>query len=426
MANQVLLPQMGISEESAVIGEFFVKVGDPVKVGTMLFSEETGKSVFEVESEFEGVVLAILCEAGDELPIKAPVMVIGEAGETFAAAQAAPAAEETPKIAVQSAAPAAEAPVPIAAEVKAATGGKLVSPRARALAEKAGIDPTLAAATGADDMIIERDVKVLLDAGIAKAEVPAETAAPAAPSVTAPAAAPAAFAPEYKDIPLTTMRKTIAKTMASSLQTTAQLTHTASFDATELLNYRKKCKVSETAKGITIGDMVLFAVSRTLPQFPAMNAYFMEKSIRQFTGVQLAVAVDIPTGLVVPVIRDADKKSLLEISAETKALAAACKAGTIAPDLLTGGTFTVTNLGNLGIESFTPIINPPQVGILGVNSVTLRPRRAADGTVEFYDCMTLSLTYDHRAVDGAPASRFLQALCKNLEAFSLLLGGAQA
>ena len=157
-----------------------------------------------------------------------------------------------------------------------------------------------------------------------------------------------------------------------------------------------------------------------------MNAHFLDDTIRRFQGVNLAVAVDIPAGLVVPVIRNADKLSLLEISNEMKRLAAACQDGSIAPELLTGGSFTVSNLGNLGIESFTPIINPPQVGILGVDTITLRPRRADNGTVGFYDCMTLSLTYDHRAVDGAPASRFLQALCQNLETFQSLLGGKNA
>jgi pyruvate dehydrogenase E2 component (dihydrolipoamide acetyltransferase) len=138
--------------------------------------------------------------------------------------------------------------------------------------------------------------------------------------------------------------------------------------------------------------------------------------------VHLGVAVDIPGGLIVPVIRDADKKSLLEISNELKSLAQKSRDGTIQPQEYTGGTFTVSNLGNLGVEHFTPIINPPQVGILGVNTITLRPRRAENGAVEFYDAMGLSLTYDHRAIDGAPASRFLQALCQNLASFTLLLG----
>ena len=411
MANQVLLPQMGISEESAVVGEFYVHVGDAVQVGTQLFSIETGKSVFDVESEYEGVVLALLCQEGDELPIEAPVMVIGEADETFDAPQAKKAEPTREPEVKQTAEPEPAAKPEMAPDVSEPMdidNKKLSSPRARALAEKAGVDPALAQPTGAEGLIIERDVKAMLDAGI----------------YSAPAAA--AFTPEYKDIPLSMMRKTIAKAMFTSLQSMAQLTHTASFDATDILAYRKKCKAEEKTKGITLGDMVLYAVTRTLQSFPDMNAHYLDTKIRQFSGVHLAVAVDIPTGLVVPVIRNADKLSLLQISDEIKRLAQTSRDGSIAPELLTGGTFTVSNLGNIGIEHFTPIINPPQVGILGVNTITLRPRRAPNGTVVFYDCMTLSITYDHRAIDGAPASRFLQALCKNLEAFTLLLGGAQA
>lgn len=407
MANQVLLPQMGISEESAVVGEFYVKIGDEVQVGARLFSIETGKSVFDVESEFEGVVLGFLCEEGDELPIKAPVMVIGQAGESFTAPQAE--AQEPKERLEQVQAPvqkAVETPVTTALEID--TREKLSSPRARALADKAGVDAALAQPTGAEGLIIERDVKRMLDAGVPQR------------------ASAAAAAPEYKDIPLTMMRRTIAKAMHQSLQSMAQLTHTAGFDATAMLNYRKRCKAQEQTKGITLGDMVLFAVSRTLPAFPEMNAHFLDDKIRRFGGVHLAVAVDIPAGLVVPVIRHADTKGLPEISNEMKRLSEACRNGSIAPELLTGGTFTVSNLGNLGVESFTPIINPPQVGILGVNTVTLRPRRADNGTVGFYDCMTLSLTYDHRAVDGAPASRFLQALCQNLEAFDTLVDNGTA
>ncbi len=405
MANQVQLPQMGLSEESAVIGEFYVSVGDAVKVGTRLFSIETGKSVFDVESEFEGEVLAFFCEEGDELPIQAPVMVIGEAGETYEAPKA-----EANKPQAAKKEKADSAPKPVAAAEPVFTGAAqdaLSSPRARTLADKAGVNVSQARPTGAEGLIIERDVKRMLDTG----EM---------------AAAPAAADGAYQDIPLTMMRKTIAKAMHQSIQSMAQLTHTASFDATQLLAYRAQCKAQPDIKGITLGDMVLFAVSRTLLQFPEMNAHFLDDTIRRFQGVNLAVAVDIPAGLVVPVIRNADKLSLLQISNEMKRLAAACQDGSIAPELLTGGSFTVSNLGNLGIESFTPIINPPQVGILGVDTITLRPRRADNGTVGFYDCMTLSLTYDHRAVDGAPASRFLQALCQNLETFQSLLGGKNA
>ncbi len=417
MAQNVLLPQLGISEESAVIGEFYVKAGDTVSIGQPLFSLETGKSVFDVESEYAGTVLALLCNVGDELSIKAPVMAIGQPGEKVAdvpQAKATPAAAQAPDAVNPEAKPARLYKVEGSPEDDAR---KLASPRARALAGKAGVDVALAKPTGPEGLIIERDVKKLLDEGVAPAvQVPAAQA-PAAKIAESPVAAA-----EFVDVPLSTIRKTIAKNMMASLASMAQLTHTSSFDASEILAYRAKCKQDPVMSGVTIGDMVLFAVSRTLLDFPDVNAHFLGDVIRRFSGVHLAVAVDIPGGLVVPVIRDADKKSLLAISNECKELAQKSREGTIAPQALLGGTFTVSNLGNLGVEHFTPIINPPQAAILGVNCAVLRPRRKADGSVEFYDAIGLSLTYDHRAVDGAPASRFLQALCKNLASFTLLLG----
>ncbi|MDR1599167.1 MAG: 2-oxo acid dehydrogenase subunit E2 [Oscillospiraceae bacterium] len=426
MAQLVLLPQLGIADESAVVSSFKVKVGDKVGVGMPLFAIETGKSVFEVASEYEGVALALLCGEGDELPIKAPVMAIGRAGEVYEAEAAAPT--PPPSEAIQSTV-ATIAPVAEPAAIPASEAGRvLASPRARALADKAGVDVGQASATGPEALIIERDVRGLLDEGKGKpiaAVAPskgssgeaAPEVAPAAP--TAPAAPPTA---DYTDAPMSVMRRVIAKNMAASLANAAQLTHSSSFDAAEILAYRAKCKADELMKGVTLGDMVLFAVSRTLTQFPDMNAHVLGETIRRFTGVHLAVAIDIPGGLVVPVIRDAQRKSLLEISGETKMLAKQARDGSLPPDKLTGGTFTVSNLGSLGVEHFTPIINPPQVGILGVNNMSLRPRRKPDGSVEFYDAFSLSLTYDHRAVDGAPASRFLKAVCDNLAAFTLLLG----
>ena len=413
MAQNVLLPQLGISEESAVVGEFYVKLGDTVSVGQQLFSIETDKSVFNVASEYAGTVLALLCAQGDELPIKAPVMVIGQPGEkveSFSQAKAEAVPQPDTKKAPQEAA--APAPVHVTEDAAKPASVSLVSPRARALAQKAGVDAALAVSSGPEGLIIERDIKKLLDEGVQPG-----AKAPAVQQAQAPIGAAG-----FEDIPLSVMRRTITKNMMASLATMAQLTHTSSFDATDILAYRAKCKQDPQMSFVTIGDMVLYAVSRTLAQFPDVNAHFMGDFIRHFGGVHLGVAVDIPGGLIVPVIRDADKKSLLEISNELKALAQKSRDGTIQPQEYTGGTFTVSNLGNLGVEHFTPIINPPQVGILGVNTITLRPRRADNGTVEFYDAMGLSLTYDHRAVDGAPASRFLQALCQNLASFTLLLG----
>jgi len=227
----------------------------------------------------------------------------------------------------------------------------------------------------------------------------------------------------FEDVKFSGIRRAISKSMHTSLSTMAQLTHNVSFDATQILNYRKTLKAAGgDYAGITIGDIVLFAVSRTVRNHPDLNANMLDdNTIRLFKHVNLGVAVDTPRGLMVPTIEKADTLSLLEISQAVKELAKECRDGGISPDKLFGGSFTVSNLGSMGIESFTPVINPPQTGILGVCCTVDRVRKAADGSIELYPAMGLSLTYDHRAVDGTPASRFLQELCGNLENFTALL-----
>ena len=213
--------------------------------------------------------------------------------------------------------------------------------------------------------------------------------------------------------------------MHESLSSMAQLTLNSSFDATNIINFRKQLKENKEFLGIdniTINDIVLYAVSRVIMNHRDLNANFINDgtTMRYFKNCQLGVAVDTPRGLLVPTLRDANLKSLNEISIEAKELAKAAQGGTISPDLLKGGSFTVTNLGTLGIESFTPVINPPQTGILGVDTLMTRVKNV-NGEMKMYQAMGLSLTFDHRAIDGAPAARFLQELCKFLENFSIML-----
>ena len=403
-AKAVIMPKAGITVESCIIGEWLKNVGDQIAVGDILFTYETDKASFECESTAEGELLAIFFEAGEEVPCLENVCAIGPAGEPTECLR--PGAE-VPVAAVE-AAPVAEA-APAAETVSVAVEGAPVSPRAAKLAKAHGVDASLAVGTGPNGRIIERDVQKLIASG-----VPAKAAA---------VAAPAAPETEYEDVKFSGIRRAISKSMHQSLSTMAQLTHNTSFDATAILNYRKALKAAggEYA-GITIGDIVLYAVSRTLLNHPDLNANMLDdNSIRKFHHVNLGVAVDTPRGLMVPTIFHADEMSLLEISKAVKELAAECRDGAINPDKLSGGSFTVSNLGNLGVESFTPVINPPQTGILGVCGTTDRVRKAADGSIEIYPAMGLSLTYDHRAVDGTPAARFQQELCKNLEAFTTLL-----
>ena len=415
MANAVLMPKAGITVESCIIGKWEKKVGDQIAEGDILFTYETDKAAFECESTAAGELLEIFFGDGEEVPCLVNVCAIGTKGEDVSALRpdgAAPAAAPAPA----EEAPAAAVPVQ-AVETAAAPGGAgKISPRARNLAERAGVDGSLAAPTGPNGRIIERDVRRLMAEG-----VPAAAQAAAAP-VSAPAAA-AAAGPEYEDVKFSGIRRAISKSMHNSLASMAQLTHNFSFDATAILAYRKMLKESGgECAGITIGDLILYAVSRVLPGWPDLNAHMLDDvSIRKFNHVNLGVAVDTPRGLIVPTIMHADEKSLLEISNELKVLAAEARDGAISPDKLTGASFTVSNLGGFGVESFTPVINPPQTGILGVCTTVQRPRKAADGSIQLYPAMALSLTYDHRAIDGAPASRFVQELCKQLEHFTVLL-----
>ena len=442
MATVVIMPRQGQSVESCIITAFNKKVGDSVEKGEILFSYETDKSSFEEPAPEAGTILAIFREEGDDVPCLENVLVIGKEGEDISAF--APATEETTPVAAAPEAPKVE-PVPeaVAAEAPAtANGGSMsISPRARMLAEKTHADLLKAVPTGPNGRILERDVQKLLDLGL--------TVSPAARDgytspvegsgangrvvlgdLNAPVSAPAAAdtcaaAPvsEYEDVKLPNIRKIIAKTMVESLSTMAQLTFTSSFDATKILAYRKSLKEGSEKLGlanITLNDMILFAVSRVILKYRNANAHMLGDTMRYFNTVNLGVAVDTERGLMVPTVFHAEQKTLNQISKEAKSVITAAQSGTINPDLLRGATITVSNLGSLGIESFTPIINPPQTCILGVDCVMNRMKEV-DGEYVPYPAMGLSLTVDHRVLDGADAARILKDIGYALEHIDLLL-----
>lgn len=211
------------------------------------------------------------------------------------------------------------------------------------------------------------------------------------------------------------MRKRIASNLRASLSGTAQYTLNSSANAAGLLALRKKAKSDPSTAGITINDIVCACTVAALREMPLLNSLLVDGEIHRSSDIDLGFAADTDRGLLVPVVRAAQNLSLLGISARIKELAAQAQAGTLSPDDMTGGTFTVSNLGGLGIESFTPVLNPPQVGILGVNAITLQPVRNAAGNLEFQDRIGLSLTLDHQLVDGAPGARFLQVVRDKIE-----------
>ena len=441
MATAIIMPRQGQSVESCIITAWNKKVGDTVEKGEVLFSYETDKSSFEEPAPESGVLLAILHEEGDDVPCLENVCVIGQAGEDVSSFTAAAAPEATAQVAEEKPeATAAAVAVEPVAEATASSATGAISPRAKALAAKTGADLLKATPTGPNGRIIERDVQSLVDRGLTVSSAAAadytspvegsgingrvvlgDLTAPAAPAAAeAPVAAPVA---DYVDEKLPNIRKVIAKSMHASLSTMAQLTLNTSFDATKIMAFRASLKTGAEKLGlpnITLNDMVLYAVSRVILNHRSLNAHYLDDTMRFFNTVNIGIAVDTDRGLLVPTVFGAEKLTLAELSRSAKKVITEAQQGTVSPDKLKGGTFTVTNLGSLGIESFTPVINPPQTGILGVDTITRRIKEV-NGEDVTYPAMGLSLTFDHRALDGAPAAKFLKELCTALENFDLLL-----
>lgn len=466
MAIPVIMPRQGQSVESCIISEWFVKKGDKVKEGDRLFSYETDKAAFEEESTAEGTILEIFFDEGDDVPVLTNVCVIGEEGEdisqfipenasqkpqpesmkqeTGAAGEPSDAGKgaDTAAMAVNMIQETADKSS-LPKEQQPSSGDVFISPRAKNLAEKTGVDIRFAVPTGPGGRVIERDIRKLQQenylmthaakdrpidiesvegTGLGGRIATWDLSAQSGVSHTREDKSGVKEA-EYEDIKLTNIRKVIGRTMHESLSGMAQLTLNTSFDATDIINLRKQLKANGEKMGlsnITLNDMIVYAVSRVLVSHKDLNAHFLGDVIRRFSSVHMGVAVDTDRGLMVPTLFNSSSKSINEIAIETKELSQECRKGTINPDKLKGGTFTITNLGALGIESFTPVINPPQTAILGVNTIETKIRET-NGVISAYSSMSLSLTFDHRAVDGAPAARFLKDLKQYLEHFTMHL-----
>ena len=449
------MPKQGQSVESCIVTEFKKKVGDKVAVGDVLFSYETDKASFDEDSKVEGTVLACFFNDNDEIPCLTNVMVIGEPGESFS--EYAPSGASAVAVAEPVEAPAAEssATVPGASvtsttavtstgsvtEVAPASpvAGAPVSPRARRLAAEKGVDTAQVAGTGPHGRVIERDVIAAQGApksGLAKAMMAdGGLQAPAAGSgiggmvkgsdlkVWQPTHTEnlAGEGEEFKVEKMSNMRKLIAKSMYNSLQNTAQLTHMLGADARRVQALRKKAKKAleegRIDANITINDFVCYAVIKALKKFPKVNSHCLGDAMRIFNVVNLGCAVDTERGLMVPCVKHAEDLNIIGLSKALKKVAEDCKKGSINPDLLSaeGASFTVSNLGGFGVEWFTPVINVPQSAILGVGTIVPRPKDLGAGVYAFVPYLGLSLTYDHRALDGGEATRFLKQVAIEIE-----------
>ena len=445
MATVVIMPKQGQSVESCIITEIRKNVGDKVSVGDVLFAYETDKASFEEESKVEGTVLACYFHEGDEVPCLTDVMVIGAEGEEVispqpkASPQPSPEGkgvqqERAPKEVTNNATGHA-APFPLGEGWGEAS---LISPRARRLAEEKGIDWRSLNGSGPNGRIIEQDV---IAASHTQGRLTGKARAMLAEgNLTAPAHGTGLAAGVrgcdlqeqivnskssnsqfYDDVPMTNMRKLIARAMYNALQNSAQLTHHLGADARRMQELRKKAKKAfeegRIDANITINDMVCYAVIKALKQFPNVNSHCLGESLRIFRKVNLGLAVDTERGLMVPAVPDADDLDIISLSKALKQVADDCKKGSINPDLLRpeAASFTVSNLGNYGVEIFTPIINVPQSAILGVNTIVPRPKDLGGGVYAFVPYIGLSLTYDHRSIDGGEATRFLKQIAIEIE-----------
>jgi pyruvate dehydrogenase E2 component (dihydrolipoamide acetyltransferase) len=474
MVREIILPKLGQTMEAGTIVEWLKQEGDPVTRGEGLFTTESDKATLEVGAPAKGFLRKILVPAGETVPVLTVVALmtrtVDEDLSSYEGQFQVSGFRSQVEEAAASATPEPETLKP--ETLKPSAGRIFASPRARKLAREKGIDLSLVAGTGPNGRIAERDVVAYLEAlpkatpvarrlaeqaeldlravqgsgaggwimkedverALAESQVPGfkfqvpEAAVPAAPQPEA--TQPETLKPETLK-PLTGVRAVVARRMAESHRATAPVTLTSEADATAFVSLRERLKASladELGFDLGYNDLLIKLVARALREFPYMNARLegdtagdlTGAAIRHLRGVNVALAVDAERGLLVPVVRDADQKGLVEIAREVRRLVERARAGTALPDELSGGTFTITNLGVYGVDAFTPIINLPETAILGVGRIRPRPA-VVDGEVCVRQTMWLSLTFDHRLVDGAPAARFLQRIVQFIEEPYLLL-----
>lgn len=422
MAIPVEVPKLGNTVEECLVSKWCKRKGDQVSTGDIVAEIETDKASFEVAAPADGTILETFFEEGALVPVFSNLFVIGAPGESPDAFRpqgaAAPAASTTPSEAASTTA-AAPVATPEKGPAPVATGpAGAFSPRARRFAAEHNFHPASVAGSGPGGRVLEDDLRQLYHSTPHPSSLAARRMNEGLVAGEGTGAAGLILSgdlvPPSSSTRISGIREKIARRMRESLTSTAQYTLTASADAGGLLLVRAKVKASKGVPDININDLVLFCTIKALQEVPDLNVEFIDNQVVKHAAVNIGFACDTPRGLMVPVVRNAHLLSAGDLALKVKELTAQAQKGAISPDDLSGATFTVSNLGSFGIESFTPLLNPPQVAILGVNTIQLKPVRR-DGRIEFIDAIGLSLTLDHQVIDGAPGARFLKVVREKIE-----------
>ncbi|MFN3824567.1 MAG: pyruvate dehydrogenase complex dihydrolipoamide acetyltransferase [Pseudorhodobacter sp.] len=424
MATQILMPALSPTMEEGTLAKWLVKEGDEVKSGQILAEIETDKATMEFEAVDEGVIGKILVAEGTSgVKVNAPIAVLLEEGEDASAAEAAPAAKAAPAEAPKAEATAAPSAAPVPAAAKSSSGARVfASPLARRLAAEKGIDLATVTGTGPHGRIVKAD----LDSAKA-APAPAKAAeAPAKPATPATAMATGASAETvmkmfadraYTEVPLDGMRKTIAARLTEAKQTIPHFYLRREVQLDTLMAFRGTLNKQLEGRGVklSVNDFIIKACANALQAVPDCNAVWAGDRILKLKPSDVAVAVAIEGGLFTPVLRDAHQKSLSALSAEMKDLATRAKTRKLAPHEYQGGSFAISNLGMMGVENFDAVINPPHGSILAVGAGIKKPVVDAAGEIKVATVMSMTLSVDHRVIDGALGAAFLKAVIENLE-----------
>ncbi|MFN4146232.1 MAG: pyruvate dehydrogenase complex dihydrolipoamide acetyltransferase [Runella sp.] len=410
----VTMPKMSDTMTEGVIVAWLKKVGDVVKSGDIIAEVETDKATMELENYEDGTLLYLGAKEGEAVPVDGIIAIVGEAGADYQALLNPQTPAEAPKTTTPSNTPKNKDTVAASPAVESASDRIKASPLAKALAKEKGIDLSKITGSGEGGRIVKRDVDTAQPAASGQSSV-ASSQPPASKTEREPTAAPTPVAVgTYEDIPVSQMRKTIARRLSESMFTAPHFYLTMEITMDKAIELRGKLNEVSPVK-ISFNDMVIKAAALALKQHPAVNSAWLGDKIRKYHYVNVGVAVAVDEGLLVPVVRDADKKTLSVIAGEVKDMAAKAKDKKLQPKDWEGNTFSISNLGMFGIDEFTAIINPPDACIMAVGGIKQQAAFNADGSIYPTNIMKVTLSCDHRVVDGASGAAFLQTFKKLLE-----------